>query len=132
MSTKKYARAYQAASEKDKGRILDQVVEVTSWNRGPCRRRAVVQDGRPHAIPRVAVITGLLVPADDIATRDCQVALGRQLKFSPHSTIRCHHTCPSSVSMYTLPGATWQSASVGTGVSPRIPDLRVSRISASL
>jgi len=39
VSTKKYARAYQAASEKDKGRILDQVVEVTSWNRDHARQQ---------------------------------------------------------------------------------------------
>lgn len=38
-STKKYARAHQAALNKDKGRILDQVVEVTSWNRDHARQQ---------------------------------------------------------------------------------------------
>ncbi|WCC79303.1 hypothetical protein O6R08_07080 [Cutibacterium equinum] len=121
MSTKKYARAYQAASKKDKGRIWDQVVEVTSWNRGPARQQL---KARLCQVPGRASATVAVI--DRHHTKACQ------LRFSPHSTIRCHHTCPSSVSMYTLPGATWQSASVGTGVSPRIPDLRISRISASL
>ena len=31
--TTKYAKAYQQASKKDKGRVLDQVVEVTGWSR---------------------------------------------------------------------------------------------------
>lgn len=33
--TKKYAEAYARAGKKDKGRILDQVVEVTGWNHRP-------------------------------------------------------------------------------------------------
>ena len=35
--SKKYAAAYEAASKKDKGLILDQVVAVTGWNRGACQ-----------------------------------------------------------------------------------------------
>lgn len=37
--TTKYARAYVRASKKDRGRILDQVVEVTGWSRDNARRR---------------------------------------------------------------------------------------------
>ena len=48
--TKKYAAAYAAASKKDKTRILDQVVEVTGWNRDHARqqlgRRLVQPKGR--------------------------------------------------------------------------------------
>lgn len=56
--TKKYAQAYQAASKKDKSRILDQVVEVTGWNRDHARqqlrRRLTQPPGR--AVATVAVI----------------------------------------------------------------------------
>lgn len=47
--TSKYARAYERAAKKDKGRILDQVVEVTGWSRDNARRRlklAAVAPGR--------------------------------------------------------------------------------------
>jgi hypothetical protein len=37
--TTRYAKAYGKASKKDKGRILDQVVEVTGWSRDNARRR---------------------------------------------------------------------------------------------
>jgi len=37
--TTKYAKAYGLASKKDKGRVLDQVVEVTGWSRDNARRR---------------------------------------------------------------------------------------------
>lgn len=37
--TKKYAAAYEAASKKDKTRILDQLVEVTGWNRDHARQQ---------------------------------------------------------------------------------------------
>ena len=56
--TKKYALAYGRASRKDKGRILDQVVEVTGWNRDHARqqlrRRLAQPKGRASAT--VAVI----------------------------------------------------------------------------
>ena len=37
--TARYAKAYMKASKKDKGQILDQVVEVTGWSRDNARRR---------------------------------------------------------------------------------------------
>jgi hypothetical protein len=37
--TSRYARRYLKAGKKDKGRILDQVVEVTGWTRDNARRR---------------------------------------------------------------------------------------------
>ena len=37
--TKKYAKAYERASKKDKGKILDLVVEVTGWNRDHARQQ---------------------------------------------------------------------------------------------
>lgn len=37
--TSRYARAYAKASKKDKGRVLDQVIEVTDWSRDNARRR---------------------------------------------------------------------------------------------
>jgi hypothetical protein len=37
--TTRYAKAFAKASKKDKGRILDQVVEVTGWSRDNARRR---------------------------------------------------------------------------------------------
>ena len=51
--TKKYAAAYAQASKKGKSQILDQVVEVTGWNRDHARqqlRRRLVQprDGHPR------------------------------------------------------------------------------------
>ncbi|MGL5824585.1 MAG: hypothetical protein ACRCYU_07085 [Nocardioides sp.] len=35
----KYAKAYARASKGDKGRVLDQVAEVTGWSRDNARRR---------------------------------------------------------------------------------------------
>ncbi len=37
--TARYAKAYVRASKKDRGRVLDQVVEVTGWSRDNARRR---------------------------------------------------------------------------------------------
>src|SRR4029079_352159 len=37
--TTKYAKAYVKTSKKDRGQILDQVVEVTGWSRDNDRRR---------------------------------------------------------------------------------------------
>jgi len=39
--TARYAQAYVKASKGDKGRVLDQVVEVTGWSRDNARRRLV-------------------------------------------------------------------------------------------
>lgn len=45
--TTKYAKAYVKASKKDKGRVLDQVVEVTGWSRDNARRRLTAAAKRP-------------------------------------------------------------------------------------
>src|SRR5271156_1287147 len=53
--TTRFARAYVQAAKKDKGRILDQVVEVTGWSRDNARRRlmqAVVGRGRGREVAR--------------------------------------------------------------------------------
>ncbi|MBK8460332.1 MAG: DDE-type integrase/transposase/recombinase [Candidatus Phosphoribacter sp.] len=56
--TKKYATAYAQARKKDKGRILDQVVEVTGWNRDHARQqlRARLTQPKGRATATVAVI----------------------------------------------------------------------------
>lgn len=45
--TAKYAKAYAKASKKDKGRVLDAVVDVTGWSRDNTRRRLVAASTRP-------------------------------------------------------------------------------------
>jgi len=45
--TTRYARAYMKASKKDRGKILDQVVEVTGWSRDNARRRLTAAAKRP-------------------------------------------------------------------------------------
>lgn len=45
--TTKFAKAYQQASKRDKGRVLDQVVEVTGWSRDNARRRLTAAAKRP-------------------------------------------------------------------------------------
>jgi len=45
--TSRYAKAYVKASKKDKGQVLDQVVEVTGWSRDNARRRLVAAAKRP-------------------------------------------------------------------------------------
>ena len=56
--TKKYARAYAEAPEKGKTQILDQVVEVTGWNRDHARQqlRARLDQAPGRATATVAVI----------------------------------------------------------------------------
>ena len=56
--TKKYATAYANAGKKDKGRILDQVVEVTGWNRDHARQqlRARLRQPLGRAQATIAVI----------------------------------------------------------------------------
>ncbi|WP_229503614.1 integrase catalytic domain-containing protein [Nesterenkonia sedimenti] len=56
--TKKYAAAYEAASKKDKTRILDQLVEVTGWNRDHARQqlRRRMRQPKGRAQATVAVI----------------------------------------------------------------------------
>lgn len=52
----RYAKAYARASKTDKGRVLDQVVEVTGWSRDNARRRVVAAAKRsPGAGRQVAV-----------------------------------------------------------------------------
>ena len=53
--TSRYARAYVRAAKKDRGRILDQVVEVTGWSRDNARRRltqAAVAPGRGRQVAK--------------------------------------------------------------------------------
>ncbi len=45
--TTRFAKAYLKASKKDKGRILDQVVEVSGWSRDNARRRLRAAARRP-------------------------------------------------------------------------------------
>ena len=47
--TAKYARAFQSASKKDKGRLLDEVVAVTGWSRDNARRR-LREAAKPRAV----------------------------------------------------------------------------------
>ena len=56
--TKRYATAYAAASKKDKGLILDQVVDVTGWNRDHARQtlKARLRQPKGRAVATVAVI----------------------------------------------------------------------------
>lgn len=58
--TKKYATAYANAGKKDKGRILDQVVEVTGWNRDHARQqlRGRLRQPLGRAQATIAVIDG--------------------------------------------------------------------------
>ena len=55
---KKYASAYAAAPKKDKGRILNQVVEVTGWNRDHARQQLTARLRQPpgRASATIAVI----------------------------------------------------------------------------
>ena len=56
--TKKYAAAYAAASKKGKSQILDQVVEITGWNRDHARQQLVarLKQAPGRAVATVAVI----------------------------------------------------------------------------
>lgn len=53
--TKKYAREYVAASKKDRGRMLDELVGATGWSRANARRQvraAAVRKGPQRAVKR--------------------------------------------------------------------------------
>lgn len=52
--TAKFARAYVKASKADKGRILDQVVQVTGWSRDNARRRLTAAARPPGASRQIA------------------------------------------------------------------------------
>lgn len=56
--TKKYAAAYAAAPKKGKSQILDQVVQVTGWNRDHARQQLVarLRQAPGRAVATVAVI----------------------------------------------------------------------------
>jgi transposase InsO family protein len=45
--TTRFAKAYAKASKKDKGRVLDQVVEVAGWSRDNARRRLAAAGKQP-------------------------------------------------------------------------------------
>ncbi len=56
--TSKYAKAYRAASKKDRGRLLDEVVAVTGWSRDNARRRlSAAAKTKPGSGRQVAVVT---------------------------------------------------------------------------
>jgi hypothetical protein len=59
--THKYAKAYAAASKKDRGRMLDEVVSVTGWSRDNARRRLVAAAKTPPG-PGRAVATPVRKP----------------------------------------------------------------------
>ena len=50
--TSRFAKAYARAAKKDKGRVLDQVVEVTGWSRDNARRRLTAASKRPPGTGR--------------------------------------------------------------------------------
>ena len=52
--TTRYAKAYRAASKKDRGRLLDEVVAVTGWSRDNARRRLSAARTRPGPGRQVA------------------------------------------------------------------------------
>jgi hypothetical protein len=53
----RYAKAYRAASKKDRGRLLDEVVSVTGWSRDNARRRlAAAAKVQPGSGRQVAVV----------------------------------------------------------------------------
>ena len=57
---KKYAREYQCASKKDKGRMLDEAVAVTGWSRANARRAIVAaanREGPARAVRREPSLT---------------------------------------------------------------------------
>lgn len=56
--TKKYAQAYHDATKKQKGQILDTVIEITDWNRDHARQQLVrrLQQTPGRAQATVAVL----------------------------------------------------------------------------
>ena len=54
--TTRYAKAYVGAGKADKGRVLDQVVEVTGWSRDNARRRLTGAVKRPPGGGRVVAV----------------------------------------------------------------------------
>jgi len=54
--TTRFAKAYAKAGKADKGRILDQVVAVTSWSRDNARRRLTAAAKRPPGAGRQVAV----------------------------------------------------------------------------
>lgn len=54
--TTRYAKAYAEACKGDRGRVLDQVVEVTGWSRDNARRRLVAAAKRPPGSGRAVAV----------------------------------------------------------------------------
>jgi hypothetical protein len=50
--TTRYAKAYRAASKKERGRLLDEVVAVTGWSRDNARRRLAAAAGSRPGVGR--------------------------------------------------------------------------------
>lgn len=50
--TTRYAKAYVGARKKERGRVLDQVVEVTGWSRDNARRRLTAAAKAPPGAGR--------------------------------------------------------------------------------
>lgn len=48
--TSRYAQAYVRAGKRDKGRVLDAVIEVTGWSRDNARRRLTAAAKRPRGL----------------------------------------------------------------------------------
>ena len=55
--TTRFAKAYVKAAKKDKGKVLDQVVEVTGWSRDNARRRLTAAAMRPPGSGRSSATT---------------------------------------------------------------------------
>ena len=54
--TSKYATAYAKATKTDKGRVLDEVVAVTSWSRDNARRRLTAAAKQPPGAGRSVAV----------------------------------------------------------------------------
>jgi len=54
--TTRYAKAYRAASKKERGRLLDEVVAVTGWSRDNARRRLAVAAGSRPGVGRTVAV----------------------------------------------------------------------------
>ncbi|WP_258142187.1 MULTISPECIES: transposase family protein [unclassified Arthrobacter] len=72
--THKYAKAYAAASKKDRGRMLDEVVSVTGWSRDNARRRLVAASKTPPG-PGRAVATPVRKPRAPKFSYDARMVL---------------------------------------------------------
>lgn len=62
--TARYAKGYKAASKKDRGRLLDEVVAVTGWSRDNARRRLAAAAKRPSGRGRQLAVVPCRQRAD--------------------------------------------------------------------